>query len=78
MRCRKNQVSGKTAGGSLTVEAAIIIPIVLFSILWMVEKGIALYMETVELVQEQEVWEGFDPAGEFRRLELLEKTLNHR
>ena len=44
----------------------------------MVEKGIALYTETVELVQEQEMWEGFDPAGEFRKLELLEKTLSHK
>ena len=76
---RKNHhVKAKTAGGSLTVEAAIIIPIVLFSILWMVEKGIALYTETVELVQEQEMWEGFDPAGEFRKLKLLEKTLSHK
>lgn len=57
--------------GSFTVEAAIIVPIVLFCILWMAEAGIALYTETAEIVQEQKMWEEFHPASQFRRAELL-------
>ncbi len=69
--------SRKTARGSLTVEAAIVIPIILISILWIVEKGIDLYTETVALVQEQEMWEEFYPAEMFRKMELLENTWDH-
>lgn len=63
--------------GSLTVEAAIVVPIVLICILWMVEKGIALYSETTALVQDQGIWEEFYPAKEFRRLEWVEEALVH-
>lgn len=66
----------KRARGSLTVEAAIIVPVILFCILWMVQGGITLYTETVELVQKQEMWEDFQPAGKFRKLELLEKVID--
>lgn len=65
----------KSMRGSLTVEAAIIVPITLFCILWMVEAGITLYSETVELVQKQEMWEEFHPASQFRKLELLEEVI---
>lgn len=66
----------KSARGSLTVEAAIIVPITLFCILWMVQGGISLYMATVEIVQRQEMWEDFHPAAQFRRLELLEEAID--
>lgn len=65
----------KSMRGSLTVEAAIIVPIILFCILWMVEAGITLYSETVELVQKQEMWEEFHPSSQFRKLELLEEVI---
>lgn len=66
----------KKARGSLTVEAAIIVPVILFCVFWMVQGGITLYTETVELVQKQEMWEDFRPAGQFRKLELLEKVID--
>lgn len=75
MKMENKSVNRKTVRGSLTVEAAIVVPVVLFSILWMVEKGITLYTETTALVQEQEMWEEFHPAGTFRKLELLAETL---
>lgn len=62
--------------GSITVEAAIVVPITLFSILWMVQGGITLYMDTVELIQQREMWETFHPTGQFRKLELLENAMN--
>ncbi len=72
MRIReKETIRFKTTRGSLTVEAAVIIPLVLLCIFWMVEAGIALYSETLELVQKQEMWLGFHPAAKFRKLELL-------
>ncbi len=66
----------KGVQGSLTVEAAIIVPIVLFCVLWMVQGGIALYVDTVEVVQQQEMWKDFHPALQFRKLELLEKMID--
>lgn len=73
---RMKYINNIRAKGSLTVEAAIVVPIALFCILWMVEKGISLYTVTVDLVHEQEMWEEFHPAGEFRRLELLGKVFD--
>lgn len=72
MRIKKHKkiILMKTRG-SLTVEATVIIPLVLLCILWMVEAGISLYSETVELVQEQEMWQEFYPSAKFRKLELL-------
>lgn len=69
--------SRKTARGSLTVEAAIVIPIILISILWIIEKGIDLYTETTALVQEKQTREEFYPAETFRKMELLENTWEH-
>ncbi len=72
MRHITGNIRGKTIRGSLTVEAAIVIPIVLFCILWIIEKGIVLYTETTALVQEQQMWEEFYPAGTFRKTQWLE------
>lgn len=68
-REKKNQ--SKSVRGTFTVEAAIVVPMVLFCIVWMMERGIALYMKTVEISQNQEMWETFKPAEVFRNLELL-------
>lgn len=59
--------------GSLTVEAAIVVPIVLLCIFLIVQAGIELYDRTAELVQEQEMWEEFHPAQKFRKQELLQE-----
>ncbi len=61
----------KRAEGTITVEAALVVPIVCFCIFWMIEQGISLYTETVQLVQKQEMWEKFEPAKEFQKLEFL-------
>lgn len=62
--------------GSLTVEAAIVVPLVLLCVLWIMRAGIVLYGSTAELVQKQEMWEEFQPAAKFRRLELLGDLLD--
>jgi len=65
--------SGKKMRGSLTVEAALTVPVVLFSLFWMIERGIILYKDTVKQINQQEMWEEFHPAQKFRELELLEQ-----
>ncbi len=62
---------GLKARGSLTVEAALVVPIVLFCILLFLNQGLDLYGELVKTAQRQEMWEEFNPADKFRRLELL-------
>lgn len=69
---KRKITSLRKARGSFTVEAAVIVPVVLLCILWMAEAGITLYEETVEIVQKQEMWQEFHPAAKFRKLELLE------
>lgn len=64
------------ARGSLTVEAAIVIPVILLCIYLMMDAGITLYAETTELVHRQQMWEEFDPAEKFRKLELLEEVFD--
>lgn len=61
----------KAMSGSLTVEAAIIFPVVLCSIFLMVQQGIVLYTQTVKMFQRQEMWEEFSPEEQFRRLDLI-------
>ena len=63
------------AAGSFTVEAALVVPIVLFSILLLMNQGISLYERVVKTEQEQDMWEGFDMAGRFQNLELLDDAL---
>lgn len=75
-RRRQSTASLIRMKGSLTVEAAIVIPVVLLCVLWIMEAGIALYGSTLELVQKQEMWEEFQPAVKFRRLELLGDLLD--
>lgn len=66
--------AGQKIKGSLTVEAAIVVPVVLLCILLLVEAGIQMYAGTTELVQQQEIWKDFRPAEKFRKLELLEEV----
>ena len=61
--------------GSLTVEAALVVPIVLLCIFQFLTQGITLYCQVVELAEEQEFWEEYDPPGRFRQLELLEELV---
>ncbi len=62
--------------GSFTVEAAIVISVVVLCVFLFVEAGIELYVGMSALVQEQGKWEEFCPAAQFRKLELLENVLN--
>ncbi len=66
-------LSGRKMQASLTVEAAMIFPLVLFCIFWILEKGIDLYLETLQQINYQEIWEQFDPAEKFRNLEFLKE-----
>lgn len=59
------------AKGSLTVEAALVVPIVLFCVLLILNQGLELYGEVVKTAQKQEMWEEFHPADKFLKLELL-------
>lgn len=63
------------AKGSLTVEAALVVPIVLFCILLVLNQGLELYGELIKAAQRQEIWEEFHPADKFRKLELLEEMV---
>lgn len=63
-------MGSRRVSGSVTVEAALILPILLICIFWITDRGINLYTETVELSKRQEVWEDFNPAEKFRKLEL--------
>lgn len=68
-----NVLCSQNIKGSLTVEAAIIFPILLLCIFWTMEKGISLYEETIQCINNQEIWEEFHPAEDFRKLEMLKK-----
>ena len=61
--------------GSITVEAAIIVPVILLCIFWLIQRGIALYEDTITIVEKREMWDEFEPAAKFRNLELLDQAL---
>ncbi|MCI8300099.1 MAG: pilus assembly protein [Lachnospiraceae bacterium] len=71
----KSAAGGKRLKGSFTVEAAIVLPVVLFCICLMMKRGIILYTATVQVINRQEIWQEFHPAKEFRKLELLKELL---
>ena len=48
--------------GSITVEAAIIVPVILLCIFWLIQRGIALYEDTITIVEKQEMWDEFEPV----------------
>ncbi|MEY8515768.1 TadE family protein [Lachnospiraceae bacterium 29-84] len=57
--------------GSLTVEAAFVIPIVLIVMMLVFDQGIDLYTSMVETVRAQRDWEEMDPGKRFRELEWM-------
>lgn len=61
--------------GSYTIEAALIMPIVLFCIVLVLEQTMALYSETIAIVKQQEMWREFTPAEMFRQIEFVHEIL---
>ena len=61
--------------GSITVEAAIIVLVILLCIFWLIQRVIALYEFTITIVEKKEMWDEFEPAAKFRNLELLDQAL---
>lgn len=59
--------------GSYTVEAALIVPIVLGCILLILNQAIDLYTEVTETTIYSEFWQEFEPADSFRKVELLKR-----
>lgn len=57
--------------GSYTVEAAIIVPIVLFCILFCMNQAIELYTEVTKDTVYGSWWKKFEAADSFRRIEWL-------
>ena len=62
------------AQGSYTVEAALIVPVVLGCILLILSQAINLYVEVSEDTVSSGWWQEFEPADSFRRMELLRKV----
>ena len=62
--------------GSYTVEAALVVPIVLACILLILNQAIDLYAEVIETTIYHCWWEEFEPAESFRKIELLEEFEN--
>lgn len=59
--------------GSYTVEAAIIVPIVLGCMLLILNQTIELYIEVTETTVYGSWWQEFEPADSFRKVELLKR-----
>ncbi|WP_075721821.1 hypothetical protein [Roseburia sp. 499] len=59
--------------GSYTVEAAIIVPIVLGCMLLILNRTIELYIEVTETTVYSSWWQEFEPADSFRKVELLKR-----
>lgn len=62
------------AQGSYTIEAAIIVPIVLFCILFFMNQAIEMYMEVTEDTVYGSWWQEFEPADTFRRIEWFKNV----
>ena len=59
--------------GSLTVEATLILPVILFCILLVLNQGLELYSAVIATAGKQEMLEESDPAERFRILKLSEE-----
>lgn len=57
------------ARGSYTIEAALIMPVVLGCILLVLNQSIELYTEVTEDTTYSEWWQELDPAENFRKIE---------
>lgn len=62
------------AKGSYTVEAALIMPIVLGCILLVLNQSIELYTEVTKATVYTSWWQEKEPAEDFRKIELLRKA----
>lgn len=60
----------KKAAGSYTVEAAIIVPVVLGCILLVLNMAIRLYTEVTACTVYNSWWQELEPSDEFRRLQF--------
>lgn len=70
----KNQVSHMgNVQGSYTVEAAIIVPIVLVCILLVLSKAISLYEEVTDITVFNEWWQELEPEEIFRENEVIKQ-----
>lgn len=63
--------------GSYTVEAALVVPIVLGCILLILSQTIDLYIEVTETPQYDRWWEEFQPVESFRKIEFLRTFENN-
>lgn len=63
--------------GSYTVEAVLVVPIVLGCILLILSQTIDLYIEVTETTQYDRWWEEFQPADSFRKIEFLRTFENN-
>lgn len=61
----------RKVSGSFTVEAALVMPVILICILLVLNQGLELYREMTETAEKQQMWEEFAPADYFRKVELL-------
>ncbi|MEG0961342.1 MAG: pilus assembly protein [Lachnospiraceae bacterium] len=57
--------------GSYTVEAALLMPIILFCLCFILEQTIDMYMQTKEILCITEEWKEFNPVPIFRTLPLI-------
>lgn len=56
------------------MEAALIVPLVLFVLLFLMNQGITLYEETVKISERQNIWDTYQPAERFRVIEGVRKA----
>lgn len=64
--------------GSYTVEAALIVPIVLLCLMLVINQAIILYLEVIEDTVYSSWWQEFEPADSFRKVEMLENAIEDR
>lgn len=63
--------------GSYTVEAALVVPIVLACILLILNRTIDLYIEVTESIVYDSWWDEFEPVESFRKIELIKELENN-
>ena len=61
--------------GSFTIEAAIIIPFILFLMITVLQIGIKFYQES-SLLERSEKWEAFHAVSMFYKLQILRELGN--
>lgn len=61
--------------GSYTVEAALIVPIVLGCILLVLNQAIECYTEVTEDTVNDSWWQEFEPADSFRKIEFWKSEI---